>query len=702
MKTRPSPMFPRLRLLMMLFMLFSMASSFGLTASAAPSTTDQSGAGAFQSAELCHELDTDDNMSLSPNELRAFKGDLNGDGKTNDADIDLLSGFCSTLPSLNLGGMITICHATGSESKPYEIITVAAAAVVAGHLGLDHQNGEDIIPQFVYGGESFGPQGDPSWIGNNCQPPTQPDTYTLTIVKYFCTVDDETVEVPGPTIGTPGTGCVVATDQEFTLSLEGTTFTTAQLLAGVELLPGTYNLYEGETLLGPITVVDTDLVVNVLNYVPDQDQNDGYITVLKRFCEADNSDNTNSNCNGRVAPDVDVTFNVYDSEDTLLGTIVVTDFNEGNGSQGTAQSTMSLVVGETYTVCEVAPDGWDAVPRPGAQGGANQTGQDDCIIVELVPGNNVLQFNNFPMEQPEEGVAKVVKYFCTDPGITVPVVGDAESGFDGCEPATADQLTGVNFWVYPFGVAANAIDIDDTALLTTGVTLPVGTHTLVEEFNGVIHELADLTIVAGQTTTIMVYNPAAPEEITVNIYKLVCSEISDAQEDGCVESNKLDGTKIDFTVSYTIGEDETTVDTSLTIDGSEGSAVLNLPLADSYTVCEDTPDGVEEVLLGIIGVDTAESNADGCITFSGEGLADGALVELIFWNDLEDETPVTPTPTPVTPEQPKPTPPAVKVLPSTGSGSEDGQSAAPWMLVASAALLAAGTASVLRKDRHAA
>ncbi len=156
-------------------------------------------------------------------------------------------------------------------------------------------------------------------------------------------------------------------------------------------------------------------------------------------------------------------------------------------------------------------------------------------------------------------------------------------------------------------------------------------------------------------------------------------------------------------MTYTIGEDDTTVDTSLVVDGSEGSAVVNLPLADSYTVCEDTPDGVEEVTFGILGVDSAESTADGCITFSGEGLADGGLVEIVFWNDLEDETPVTPTPTPVIPEKPAPTPvPApVKILPSTGNGAENGPSVAPWMLIASAALLA-GTGAILRKDRHAA
>ncbi len=53
-------MFPKLRLLMMLFMLFGMAGSLGLTASAAPTTADQTGIGAFvdeSTVELCYALE---------------------------------------------------------------------------------------------------------------------------------------------------------------------------------------------------------------------------------------------------------------------------------------------------------------------------------------------------------------------------------------------------------------------------------------------------------------------------------------------------------------------------------------------------------------------------------------------------------------------------------------------------------------------
>jgi len=47
-----------------------------------------------------------------------------------------------------------VCHATGSESNPYVLIMTSAAGAFNGHLGDDHQNGEDIIPPFEFAGET--------------------------------------------------------------------------------------------------------------------------------------------------------------------------------------------------------------------------------------------------------------------------------------------------------------------------------------------------------------------------------------------------------------------------------------------------------------------------------------------------------------------------------------------------------------------
>lgn len=51
--------------------------------------------------------------------------------------------------------LVTICHATGSETNPFVVVTAAAAGVFNGHLGADHQNESDIIPPFSYQGVTY-------------------------------------------------------------------------------------------------------------------------------------------------------------------------------------------------------------------------------------------------------------------------------------------------------------------------------------------------------------------------------------------------------------------------------------------------------------------------------------------------------------------------------------------------------------------
>lgn len=51
-----------------------------------------------------------------------------------------------------------LCHATHSETNPFELINVSVSAAYHGHLGDgngDHQDGEDIIPPFEYQGETY-------------------------------------------------------------------------------------------------------------------------------------------------------------------------------------------------------------------------------------------------------------------------------------------------------------------------------------------------------------------------------------------------------------------------------------------------------------------------------------------------------------------------------------------------------------------
>jgi hypothetical protein len=53
---------------------------------------------------------------------------------------------------------VTLCHATGSDTNPYEEITIDAAGAFNGHYGEgngNHQNAEDIIPPFTYQGQEY-------------------------------------------------------------------------------------------------------------------------------------------------------------------------------------------------------------------------------------------------------------------------------------------------------------------------------------------------------------------------------------------------------------------------------------------------------------------------------------------------------------------------------------------------------------------
>jgi hypothetical protein len=50
--------------------------------------------------------------------------------------------------SNNPGNKVTICHATGSATNPFVVITPNVNGIVHGHY--DHQDGRDIIPSFDY------------------------------------------------------------------------------------------------------------------------------------------------------------------------------------------------------------------------------------------------------------------------------------------------------------------------------------------------------------------------------------------------------------------------------------------------------------------------------------------------------------------------------------------------------------------------
>jgi hypothetical protein len=60
----------------------------------------------------------------------------------------VLASSNSNNGSDNPGNKVTICHATGSATNPFVVISPNANGVINGHYG--HQDGRDIIPSFSY------------------------------------------------------------------------------------------------------------------------------------------------------------------------------------------------------------------------------------------------------------------------------------------------------------------------------------------------------------------------------------------------------------------------------------------------------------------------------------------------------------------------------------------------------------------------
>ncbi|MEA2453389.1 MAG: hypothetical protein QOG04_2099 [Actinomycetota bacterium] len=83
---------------------------------------------------------------------------------------------------------VTICHATGSATNPFVMITPAASGVFHGHLG--HQDGRDIVPPFTYNGQTYSQNWDDegqAMFNNGCEAPA----VLPTVEKKVCPADTD-------------------------------------------------------------------------------------------------------------------------------------------------------------------------------------------------------------------------------------------------------------------------------------------------------------------------------------------------------------------------------------------------------------------------------------------------------------------------------------------------------------------------------
>lgn len=90
------------------------------------------------------------------------------------AGLLLVGGAASATASPPPNHKVTYCHATGSASNPFVVITTDKMAVVRGHQ--NHQDLEDVIPAFDwalpnasghFAGLNWGP-GAGNFIANGC------------------------------------------------------------------------------------------------------------------------------------------------------------------------------------------------------------------------------------------------------------------------------------------------------------------------------------------------------------------------------------------------------------------------------------------------------------------------------------------------------------------------------------------------------
>jgi hypothetical protein len=388
MNTRTKPMFPRLRLLMMLFMLVSMASSLSFSAAAAPSTSSEGASlGAFQiepTVEMCRELDTDGDLNLTPNEIAKFDVDLDGSGSVNDADRDMISAFCAAQPSMTTGRMVTICHALGGGAeREYEVITAAAAAIYNGHYGPTHQDGRDIIPPFTYQDGTYSQNWDAegqATFENGCIPvvpptPTPPpddeDPGMAIVVKYYC----EDTDITLPVVGVEGDygDCVSGMDSSIfdILDSEGASVLGEgdDIFAGVELMAGTYTLfeyygvtvvltYEFDVIEGEETIL---IVVNPVEDAPTVD-----LHIYKEVCkDVDETDEYDPCVPSDAMDGHTLYFTVFalvgeDDDDGLeiIDYVEVSMVIEGNLGSAVVED---LPLADFYAVCEIVPEGIEGV-----------------------------------------------------------------------------------------------------------------------------------------------------------------------------------------------------------------------------------------------------------------------------------------------------------------------------------------------------
>lgn len=141
-----------------------------------------------------------------------------------------VAAIASPTESSGGGEMITICHATGSTTNPFVVITIALNGL-NGHANENHQLSEDIIPPnsgtIAPDGQNWTADGRATF-NNGCVPPTVPPVVPPAVVPPVVPPAVVPPVVPGAVVpggaaaGAAAGGAVVANNPGFNVQTAAT------------------------------------------------------------------------------------------------------------------------------------------------------------------------------------------------------------------------------------------------------------------------------------------------------------------------------------------------------------------------------------------------------------------------------------------------------------------------------------------------